>query len=309
MNEEQFDELLGRAESNAAHAEIIAAVDLEPGLRLVTRACEEYGQTILHIACRGGHVDLARDLVDRQADVHQRYTGGLDALIFASLNGHIPVMEFLLSRGADVNARSNNGNTALGFAALYDELPACKYLISRGSDLMSKNNEGKTALDIYGYVNSSRLTNERREQHCEELRILFSEGPHPSQVQRRSDVNWGRRWPFMFVVVSCGFRPLPERILEIDLLKEMQRLALITPAELLHAPQQSHTLLLELGRALTTDRSHTQAQTTLMSLLVAMPPPAPPTSLQLSTPEQRRAHWLRVVLCSDFLLRRIVSFL
>ena len=148
MNEEQFTQLRLRAYRNEAPAEILAAVELEPGL--VTRAGEWTRQTILHGACAGGHVDLARDLEDRQADVHQRCTFGQDALMYASIYGHIPVMEFLLSRGADMTARSSNSYTALGLAAWADQLPACKFLISRGSDLMVKNNEGKTALDEYG---------------------------------------------------------------------------------------------------------------------------------------------------------------
>ena len=73
MNEQQFDELLGAACSNRAPGEIIAAVELEPGL--VTRAYEGSGHTILHLSCAGGHVDLARNFVDRQADVHQRSPG------------------------------------------------------------------------------------------------------------------------------------------------------------------------------------------------------------------------------------------
>ena len=236
-----------RANLNEAPA-VLAAVELEPGL--VTRASERDGRTILHGACGGGHVDLARDLVDRQADIHQRCTAGQDALMCASVYGRIPVMEFLLSRGADMTARSNKGNTALGCAALCDKLPACKFLISLGSDLMVKNNDGETVLDIYGTASriSPPLSTAVKKQRCEELCVAFAKGPHPSQVQRRRDVIWARRWPFMFVVVSCGFRPLPEQLLA--------GLSLVPLSEL-----------------------------------------------------PRREYCLRVILCSDFLLRRIVSFL
>ena len=175
MNEEQFDQLLERAYRNEAPAEILAAVELEPGL--VTRAGGENGWTILHGACGGGHVDLARDLVDRQADVNQRSTHGFDALMSASINGHIPVMEFLLSRGADMTTRNIIGVTALGLAALCDKLPACKFLISRGSDIMAKNNDGKTALDLYGYgpAINPPLSAEEKKERCEELKAAFLE--------------------------------------------------------------------------------------------------------------------------------------
>ena len=132
--------------------EILAAVEREPGL--VTRVGGGIGQTILHIACRGGHDDLVRDLVERHANIHQRRTAGLDALMYASQEGHISVMEFLLSRGADMTVRSNRCNTALGYAALCDKLPACKFLISRGSDLMAKNYDGKTALALLHFYGS-----------------------------------------------------------------------------------------------------------------------------------------------------------
>jgi BTB/POZ domain/Ankyrin repeats (3 copies) len=176
MNEQQFKQLLVRAFRNEAPAEILAAVELEPGL--VTRASEEDGETILHNACFGGHIDLARDLVDRQADRHQRCTKwGQDALMYASANGHIPVIEFLLSRGADMTARTNNGITALGVAALFDKVPACKFLISRGSDLMSKINDGRTALDFYGTASTINppLSTEVKKQRCNELLAAFHE--------------------------------------------------------------------------------------------------------------------------------------
>ena len=173
MNEQQFEQLRGRAFRNEAPAEIISAVELEPGR--VTRASEGSGQTILHNACAGGHVDLARDLVDRQANVHQGDTGGWDALMYASRYGHIPVMEFLLSRGANMTARDNDGDTALGIAALYDKLPACKYLISRGSELMTKNNQGETALDLYGTHTTINppLSTAVKKKRCEELKAAF----------------------------------------------------------------------------------------------------------------------------------------
>ena len=67
---------------------------------------------------------------------------------------------------------------------------------------MSKSHNGETALDIYGAYGV--INAEMKKQCLEELRVLFAEGPHPSQVQRRRDVIWARRWPFMFVVVSCA---------------------------------------------------------------------------------------------------------
>ena len=169
MDDENFQQLLELAQRGEAPA-VLAALEQEPGL--VNRVCEVGESTILHGACSGGHVDLARVLLERQADLNQRCTLGWDALMWASASGHIPVIEFLLSRGADLTAQDNDGETALGRAAFSDKLPACKFLISRGSDLIVKNNQGQTVLDIYG--DGSSLSDEEKEERREELRALFA---------------------------------------------------------------------------------------------------------------------------------------
>jgi len=146
MNEERFVELLRQAHRGEAPV-VLAAVELEPGL--ATRAAYGGGHTILHGASRGGHADLVRDLLDRQADLHQRSTVGQDSLMYASCNGHIPVIELLLSRGADIAARNVRGNTALWLAATHHQMPTCQFLISRGSDPMAVNNQGESVMDIF----------------------------------------------------------------------------------------------------------------------------------------------------------------
>ena len=147
MDNQQFKLLRGLAEDGETDV-VLAAVDAEPGL--VTRADVQYGWTLLHNACNGGHVDLARGLLDRKANIHQRCNRGWDALMIASLNGHVPVLVLLISRGADVNARSNDGYTALAFAAVFDKLPACLYLISQRADLLSVSINGEYVLECYG---------------------------------------------------------------------------------------------------------------------------------------------------------------
>ena len=38
-----------------------------------------------------------------------------------------------------------------------------------------------------------------------ELKAAFRAGCHPSQVQRRKDENWAKRWPLMEAATGCGF--------------------------------------------------------------------------------------------------------
>jgi len=200
MDNQQFDQLRVQAEEGQTDV-VLAAVDAEPGL--VTRAGME-GWTLLHEACGGGHVDLARGLLDRKANIHQRDNGGCDALMWASYNGHVPVLVLLISRGADVNARCNAGQTALANAALNDNLPACLYLISQKADLLSVNNDGRLVLEGYCDWVNPRPTPAVLEQRRALLQHAYDEGPHPN-------ARWARRWPFVMVLVCYGFQPTAAR--------------------------------------------------------------------------------------------------
>ena len=189
MDDQQFEQLRGQAGRGLTDV-VLAAVDAEPGL--ATRASGG-GYTLLHWACREGHIDLARGLLDRKANIHQRDNSGRNALMWASYNGHVPVLVLLISRGADVNVRNNIGRTALAYAALKDNLPACLYLTSQKADLLSLDNDGKSVLERYGQFKGISISEEVKKQHIETLREAWLIGPHPSQC-------WARRCPMMMVV-------------------------------------------------------------------------------------------------------------
>ena len=95
----------------------------------------------------------------------------------------------------------------------------------------------------YGYHAHSQPSNEIKEQLRQQLLAAWAAGPHPTQVQRRQDERWARRYPIMNVLRSCDFRPLAARRLQL----EMDRLALgseMPPPEPLDTPQKLHAHLL-----------------------------------------------------------------
>ena len=67
----------------------------------------------LHLASRGGHVDLARMLVEHGADVSAQKKDGSTVLHLASESGHVDVSRMLVERGGDVSAQKKDGSTAL----------------------------------------------------------------------------------------------------------------------------------------------------------------------------------------------------
>ena len=69
------------------------------------------------LACRNGHTDAARFLLDRGADIDSRGFFGGTGLHWAALNGHAGTVRFLLDHGADPALRDAEFDSdALGWA-------------------------------------------------------------------------------------------------------------------------------------------------------------------------------------------------
>jgi hypothetical protein len=76
---------------------------------------------------------------------------------------------------------------------------------------MAVDNYGLTPLQLYGIAANPLLSEETEKKHKAALLDCFRKGPHPSQVQRRKDENWARRWPFVMIMVGHDFQPLAAR--------------------------------------------------------------------------------------------------
>ncbi|HET9839214.1 MAG TPA: ankyrin repeat domain-containing protein [Candidatus Angelobacter sp.] len=81
---------------------------------------ESYAELVsdaFHIAARNGHVETAKFLLEKGADINHRGFFGAPGLHWAAINGHKPMVEFLIDHGADLSLRDQQFNaTALGWA-------------------------------------------------------------------------------------------------------------------------------------------------------------------------------------------------
>jgi ankyrin repeat protein len=103
--------------------------------------------TALMYASQNGHLETAKLLIDKGADVNSK--DGMTALMYAAQNGHLEIAKLLIDEGADVNAkRFYGGMTALMYASKEGNLEVVKTLIENGADYKIKSDEGKTALDL-----------------------------------------------------------------------------------------------------------------------------------------------------------------
>jgi hypothetical protein len=93
---------------------------------------------------RHGRCEEMERLLDRGIPLNIRDQYGNTLLIIACQNGNKRVAKAVLRRGADINARNHKGNTPLHYCFHYgygDTLG--QYIISKGADANSKNNSGR----------------------------------------------------------------------------------------------------------------------------------------------------------------------
>ncbi|EWZ85352.1 hypothetical protein FOWG_11854 [Fusarium oxysporum f. sp. lycopersici MN25] len=99
------------------------------------------GWTLLMNACRKGHAEIARWLVDEGADIHvtaKRET----AISLASENGHVEIVDLLLKAGAHSDACGLEGLPILCLAVDHGHLDVVRLLLDKGADVDCQDHDG-----------------------------------------------------------------------------------------------------------------------------------------------------------------------
>jgi hypothetical protein len=106
------------------------------------------GWTPLHWATYNGHIEIARLLLQNEADVNAKDKDGRTPLHRTAWYGQIDILfHLLVENGADLEAQDNNGWRALHEAAWFGHLTFVQELISKYHvDINVRDNDGRTAL-------------------------------------------------------------------------------------------------------------------------------------------------------------------
>ena len=102
-------------------------------------------------ACEHGQLEIARFLVEQGIDYVNaaRTTDGSTALMWASQNGHLDIARLLIGRGANIYvARTDTGFTALMSACSSGHLETVCLLLQHGADRHALSHAGETAHDL-----------------------------------------------------------------------------------------------------------------------------------------------------------------
>lgn len=102
-------------------------------------------KTLLCYACIDGHFDVAKALIDANANVNAQNNES-SPLQFASARGSLDIVELLISSNADVNYQDKNGFTVLHWASTQGKTSILDSLLKAGADLNKKDKTEKSII-------------------------------------------------------------------------------------------------------------------------------------------------------------------
>ncbi|XP_067650463.1 ankyrin repeat domain-containing protein 50-like [Haliotis asinina] len=134
--------------------------------------------SILHWACRGGHVDMVKHIVAKySADINRKAKRGEVPLMTAAYNGHSDVVDFLVNKGADVSQLDDNDCNVLHWACRGGHVGMVKHLVSEYTvDVNGKAKMGKVPLMTAAYFGDRDVFD-----------VLVSVGANVSQIDDNGD--------------------------------------------------------------------------------------------------------------------------
>ncbi|MEX8194903.1 ankyrin repeat domain-containing protein [Comamonas guangdongensis] len=140
--------------------------------RIDVNLASRQNETPLMMACIKGHLDIARELIKRGADVNREGWTPLHYAASADTPQTLDIVKLLLEESAYIDAASPNGTTPLMLAAQYSSEAVVRLLLEEGADITLRNQRNLMAVDFARLVDrrymvellDKALQNERRTQ-------------------------------------------------------------------------------------------------------------------------------------------------
>lgn len=100
----------------------------------------------LHWAAQGGHLEVAKFLIARGANVNELNIQKETPLVYAAEGGYLKLAELLIAKGADINVRTALQASPIHYALWSDRTAMVKLLLRKGADSKWERGTGFTLL-------------------------------------------------------------------------------------------------------------------------------------------------------------------
>ena len=139
MNDEGYTALMEAAREG--HEKVVKVL-IDNGAD-VNQQTEETQETALTLACCAGFIDVARLLIEANADIEK---GCSTPLMEAAQEGYEKLVDYLIESGAQVKTVATNSDTALDLAAENGHTKICQALLAAGANLEHLSEGGRTPI-------------------------------------------------------------------------------------------------------------------------------------------------------------------
>lgn len=138
---------------NLSEMKMLYANDLN-----VVNAIDQNGSSMLILACYRGNQEVAKFLIDNQADLNYVSKNGT-ALMASVVKGELQLVDELLKKGTNPDLTDENGMTALMFAVQFKNVAIIEKLLSAKANKELKSKQNKTAFEYAVFSNNEEIIN------------------------------------------------------------------------------------------------------------------------------------------------------
>jgi ankyrin repeat protein len=124
----------------------------------IINVIDDKGSSMLILACYRGNKDVAKFLIDNNADVNFVSKSGT-ALMACVVKGQFEMIDALVLKGANVDLVDENGITALMLAVQFNNIEMVKKMLNAKANKELKSKQNKTAFEYAIEFNYEEIIN------------------------------------------------------------------------------------------------------------------------------------------------------
>ena len=109
-------------------------------IEILNNKKDDYGNTIFHIACKKGNLEMIKLLIEKGIDLNTQNDSGNTSLHYACNKGNLEIVKLLIKKKVNIHIPNNNGNTAIYYCYNVENLEIILLSNKKKFDFDEENN-------------------------------------------------------------------------------------------------------------------------------------------------------------------------